>query len=577
MAQTPERHAVPGYKPICALILPLLQPTPVPESRSSLNHLRNPRETVGTPRTKPKAFSETNFHPIDPVAPCRILPARRCSEGRQAAPGKDRSGASRGAGPGRGEPVTPARRPQHLTASGRPAVETPPAPAGTPAPQGAAGTALRSAPHRAEPRSAPHCPALGSLPAAAGGRPRGAAAGPGRAAGAAAASPASPALRIPSSAARSHCPERGSPTRGSPAPSPRPSPLFPPEPPRAGAAAPAAAHLLPLGGGRPRRGAAARPALSSRLGFPLRGHPWPSPAAGAAGPRAAPRAQGRPAGSARLLPPSQAGGQGEREGGGGGEERKARRRGGGCPSRSRPPQVGSERPAAPGEPLREAESRGVSPSRTGGSLPPPSWSELPPPLGCSARLHASAAHPQPTAASPGFSRSPHPSRAGDGTARLDEAAGRGGGGGRLPLGQRSRTERPDGQTSREAPLLSRPLIPAAGESRGAVPALTDTCTLGGFLLRSLLQRKWRNPASPVPSFLPSASAFLAGSSILHRSPTSSLPQIPCTVSIPSSRLRPAHPGIIRCPASRTGVLHHLISACLLHVSLHSLPCEAHLI
>lgn len=275
-----------------------------------------------------------------------------------------------------------------------------------------------------------------------------------------------------------------------------------------------------------------------------------------------------------TIPGRRAGREGGRRRRGG---EKGEAEGGGCPSRSRPPQVGSERPAAPGEPLREAESRGVSPSRTGGSLPPPSWSELPPPLGCSARLHASAAHPQPTAASPGFSRSPHPSRAGDGTARLDEAAGRGGGGGRLPLGQRSRTERPDGQTSREAPLLSRPLIPAAGESRGAVPALTDTCTLGGFLLRSLLQRKWRNPASPVPSFLPSASAFLAGSSILHRSPTSSLPQIPCTVSIPSSRLRPAHPGIIRCPASRTGVLHHLISACLLHVSLHSLPCEAHLI
>lgn len=286
-------------------------------------------------------------------------------------------GPQRGSPPGRVEPS--------------PAPPTPgrwglrPLPPAPPALQGAAGTALRSAPHRAEPRSAPHCPALGSLPAAAGGRPRGAAAGPGRAAGAAAALPASPALRIPSSATRSRCP-----ARGSPAPSPRPSPLLPPEPPLGRGGCPCRRSPPPAR----RRPAPARGCCPARSQQPPRLPPPRTSLAitggGGSGPPSRPPRPGPP----RRVCPAPSTIPGRRAGREGGRRRRGGEKGeaeGGCPSRSRPPQVGSESPAAPGEPLRKAESRGVSPSRTGGSFPPPSWSELPPPLGCSARLHASAA------------------------------------------------------------------------------------------------------------------------------------------------------------------------------------------
>lgn len=149
------------------------------------------------------------------------------------------------------------------------------------------------------------------------------------------------------------------------APQPPPLPLILRDPPGRVSPSPApAAHLLPLGGGRPRGGGAARPALSSRLGIPLRGHPWPSPAGGGGcGPPRRPRApSGRPpagngagngAGASRPplpepprrvrpAPSSIPGRRAAREGGReAAEGRRERRGGGGCPSRSRPPQGGS--------------------------------------------------------------------------------------------------------------------------------------------------------------------------------------------------------------------------------------------
>lgn len=297
--QTPESHRAPDCKPVLMLRAPLRLPPPVPRRAAvslTISQVPGQREALlgQTPRV---SFGQTSTGQA-PFRPRRTVRAQsRCP-----------AAAPRAGGP-----------------SAKPRQRRPRVPPAAPALQGAAGQ-QRSArrlqvpgglelllgsprkhprpghpppprlptPQRPAPRPRCLCPSGVPGPAR-GGRPR---------------------RRSPPPARRRRAPARGC----CPGRSQQPPRLPPPRT--------SLAITGSCGGG----GGCGTPRRRSPRG------PRPAPRPGLG--RAAPRAQGRPAGCSRLPPPSQAGGQGGREGGGGGEERKTRRSGGGCPGRSRPPPDG---------------------------------------------------------------------------------------------------------------------------------------------------------------------------------------------------------------------------------------------
>lgn len=304
-------------------------------------------------------------------------------------------------------------------------------------------------------------------------------------------------------------------------------------------------------------------AAGPRDGGVPRGTP-PAPGLG----RAAPRAQGRPAGCSRLPPPSQAGGQGGREAA---EGRRERRGGGGCPCGSRPPLGGQATarrlPArlcgrlgaagcalpsrgTPSQPLLSSGRPRPSPPRRApsplllevsftphpGMRPlPPRGAPSPPATPPSAHLHIFTASSSAPATPPAVPQSPHLARAD--TPRRDaarqqqveeeeEAKVEGCPGGALPHGaDRQTCPAPPGDAPLPCPVAGRPhweqKATLSGPSPGAVPAAPGSAE-----------------EQQQPPLLPSS---LAGRFLLHRCGWSAGAELPQHLS-PAAHLHLLSPG-----------------------------------